>query len=168
MSASCLGGSPARSLAGFPQVGTPTTLDDNRTVTRIGGTLVDDEGHYFNGTDPVDVTMTARDAHYRLKRAAYNIEGAVRCFAGARQGTACGRVSNTDTSVKYKDGARVSHLALMIGACSAKGDSGGPVCKDHLAYGIVSGGGGSGNKCKTPYSSAVTPMHHWHVGLWTP
>jgi streptogrisin C len=78
---------------------------------------------------------TIRDEAYYITTSGATTVGLSVCMTGRIDGTVCGEVISRDTY-----GERVFHVAEVKGGCIRGGDSGGPVFRNHIAYGIVHGG----------------------------
>lgn len=87
------------------------------------------------------------------------------CFSGASSGTRCGEVEGRNETFTYEiekpDGSTVKRKVTglaKVKTCGARGDSGGPVFKAGIAYGIVAAGEalGSGRCAGLYYTGAVT------------
>ncbi|MCK9249538.1 MAG: S1 family peptidase [Solirubrobacteraceae bacterium] len=116
---------------------------------------------------------TTRDPHYRINDVRYSPnpdkrKNFVLCMTGTNpfQGSAvnfdikqrCGKLKRLGFSGKFKTvNSRIGHLGV-IDVCVngqggiAPGNSGGPVYKDHVAYGLIAGADDDG--CTVYYSSA--------------
>jgi hypothetical protein len=75
------------------------------------------------------------------------VGGQTLCFTGAVRLTTghfstCGTTSSFDVTVQYTTGETVKHLVEMRMCGPVPGDSGGPVFKSHVGYGILLANGG--------------------------
>lgn len=92
---------------------------------------------------------TTWNQFYRIEASGTTAVDMVVCMTGRRSGSECGEVISRD-----RPGVRVAHVAEVRGGCIRGGDSGGPVFKRGIAYGIVHGGtfpDGNSNFCSNTW-----------------
>lgn len=82
---------------------------------------------------------TPQAPSYYIRRVGTSVEGRILCATGASEGSSCGEVTALDTSIKIGGifGTGVPHLGKMRNCDPGPGDSGGPVFKRHVAYGVL-------------------------------
>jgi len=110
---------------------------------------------------------TRRDEEYVIRTAHYNQRNRIVCMSGARNGSRCGRV--TDVNVESSGAlagiftTRVKHLGKLLACGVGHGDSGGPVFKRGVAYGILSAARG----CDVYFQGAITAQNLLNVDIMT-
>lgn len=90
---------------------------------------------------------------WELNNTARPMAGEYGCRSGASSNYSCGTISTTNTSVVYEEEGKkieVTKLMEVTGACSKKGDSGGPFVNGGTALAVLSGGAES--PCVTVYT----------------
>jgi hypothetical protein len=92
-------------------------------------------GPYMLVTDSNGDPPTTENQLYVIQRVGGSSVGLVVCGTGRRDGTQCGTVSDPDAPANG-----VNHLAVVQGGCMRGGDSGGPVFKVGVGYGLIEGG----------------------------
>lgn len=110
-------------------------LDDDITSNVLGSIFI-------TKSKTVGSVQTTRNTNYRIRGAAANKEGNYLCMAGATSAARCGKIS--DTSYDHKTaalgplkGVKIRGAGL-VRLCASPGDSGAPLVKGGLAFGIVS------------------------------
>jgi hypothetical protein len=102
-------------------------------------------GPYVLVTDSTGNPPSTENQKYVIHQVGGTSVGLVVCATGRRDGTQCGTVSNRDAPFNG-----VNHLAVVQGGCMRGGDSGGPVWKLGVGYGLIEGGlftNGDSNLC---------------------
>ena len=104
---------------------------------------------------------TRRKTNYPIRGSAFNVEKRIVCNSGAVNGSRCGEIRDLNVSVKYGaglfgvGGRRVKHLGELKSCGVARGDSGGPIVKRGVAYGMISGGSNNGS-CRVYFQGVKT------------
>jgi hypothetical protein len=113
---------------------------------------------------------THRDETYYIRKVGLSDEGRIVCQTGSTSGSSCGRITDLDRTL-HKGGTifhigsdRVQHLGEMENCRTAEGDSGGPVYRDHVAYGLLVG---TGEGCATFYQGIVGAQNNLNVNVIT-
>lgn len=111
---------------------------------------------------------TTRDTRYAIRglgnnsAAAKNHDGDDVCIAAAVSGTDCAEVLGLNFEATYESNGFVPRTTVKrlarTNLCSARGDSGGPIFKQHRAFGILSGlsAHDSKHRCYSFYTGALT------------
>lgn len=107
---------------------------------------------------------------YYIRRVGTSVEGKILCATGATNGSSCGEVTRLDVSVKVGEGVLglsgtgVDHLGEMKNCDPSEGDSGGPVFKRHVAYGLLQG---AKDDCRIYFQSARRAENALNVRIVT-
>jgi hypothetical protein len=107
---------------------------------------------------------TRRDEEYTIRAVRFNQRNRIVCMTGERTRSRCGQV--TDLNVEAGSGlggTNVKHLGKILSCGVDRGDSGGPVFKLGVAYGILTHKRG----CNVYFQGAVTAQDLLNVNILT-
>jgi streptogrisin D len=133
------------------------TWYSNSSLTTVLGTRL---GSSFPGNDYSAIRYTSSVAHpsavgsTTISSAATPAVGAAVTRTGSTTGTHSGTVTQLNSTVNYAEGS-VSGL-IRTTVCAEGGDSGGPLYRGSVAYGLTSGGSGNCSSGGVTYFQPVT------------
>ena len=134
-----------------------STWYSNSGLTSVLGTRY---GSSFPGNDYAAIRYTSSVAHpsavggTTISSAATPSVGAAVTRTGSTTGTRSGTVTQLNSTVNYQEGS-VSGL-IRTTVCAEGGDSGGPLYRGSVAYGLTSGGSGNCSSGGVTYFQPVT------------